>query len=103
MNQEWRGAWVAQSVKCPTSSQGMISQSVSSSPTSGSVLTAQSLEPALDSVSLSLYPAPTHAVSLTNKYTLKKFFLMRLHIKKKRNPEELAKHKPSILLNSASL
>ena len=41
-----RGAWVAQSGKHPTSAQVMILQSVSSSPTSGSVLTAQSLEPA---------------------------------------------------------
>ena len=48
------GAWVAQSVKRPTSAQVMISQSLSSSPASGSVLTAQSLEPLLDSVSPSL-------------------------------------------------
>ena len=39
---------------CSTTAQVMISQSVSSSPTSGSVLTAQSLEPASDSVSPSL-------------------------------------------------
>ena len=44
------GAWVAQSVKRLTSAQVMISQFVSSSPTLGSVLTAQSLEPASDSV-----------------------------------------------------
>ena len=43
------GAWVAQLVKQPTSAQVMISQSVSSSPASGSVLTAQSLEPVSDS------------------------------------------------------
>ena len=49
-----RGAWVAQSVKQPTSAQVMISRSVSSSPASGSVLTAQSLEPVSDSVSPSL-------------------------------------------------
>ena len=48
------GAWVAQSVKCPTSAQGMISLFMSPSPTSDSVLTAQSLEPALGSVSPSL-------------------------------------------------
>ena len=55
-----RGAWVAQLVKRPTSAQAMISQFVSSSPTLGSVLTAQSLEPASDSVSLSfsLCPSP---------------------------------------------
>ena len=40
-----KGAWVAQSVKPLTSVQVMISQFVSSSPASGSVLTAQSLEP----------------------------------------------------------
>ena len=53
------GAWVAQSVERPTSTQVMISRSVSSSPVSGSVLMAQSLEPASDSVSPSLSaPAP---------------------------------------------
>ena len=49
-----RGAWGAQSVKRPTSAQVMISQCVSSSPASGSVPTARSLEPASDSVSPSL-------------------------------------------------
>ena len=50
----FRGAWVAQSVEQPTSAQVMISRFVRSSPASGSVLTAQSLEPASDSVSPSL-------------------------------------------------
>ena len=49
-----RGTWVAQSVKQPTSAQIMISLSMSSSPVSGSVLTAQSLDPVSDSVSPSL-------------------------------------------------
>ena len=49
-----RGAWVAQSVKRPTSAQVMILRSVSSSPVSGSGLMAQSLEPVSDSVSPSL-------------------------------------------------
>ena len=54
-----RGAWVAQSVERPTRAQVMISQSVSSSPTLGSVLLAQSLELASDSMSLSLFlPLP---------------------------------------------
>ena len=53
-----RGAWVAQSVKCPISAQVMISQSVSSSPALGSVLRAQSLESASDSVSPSLSAPP---------------------------------------------
>ena len=49
-----RGAWVAQSVKPPSSAQDMILRLVSSSPPSGSVLTAHNLEPASDSVSPSL-------------------------------------------------
>ena len=54
----WRGAWVAQLGKCPTLAQGMILQFVSSSPMSGSVLTAQSLELASDCVSLSVSAPP---------------------------------------------
>ena len=50
----YRGAWVAQSVKRLTSAQVMILWLVSLSPTSGSVLTVQSLKPASDSVSPSL-------------------------------------------------
>ena len=65
------GTSVAQLVECPTSAQVMISQLMGSSPASGSVLTAQSLEPALDSVSpfLSLSPCPTltHTLSLSQK------------------------------------
>ena len=53
-----RGTWAAQSVKRPTLAQVMISQFVCSSPTSGPVLTAQSLKPALDSVSPSLSAPP---------------------------------------------
>ena len=60
--------WVAQSVKRMTSAQVMISWFVGSSPTLGSVLIAQSLEPAFDSVSLSLCLSPTHAVSKTSKH-----------------------------------
>ena len=45
---------MAQSVKHPTSAQVMISWLVSLSPVSHSVLTAQSLEPAPDSVSPSV-------------------------------------------------
>ena len=60
------GAWVAQSVKCQNSTQVMISQRVSLSPALGSVLTAQSLDPALDSVSPSL-PHPAHALFLSLK------------------------------------
>ena len=52
------GAWVAQSVERPTSAQVTISRSVGSSPASGSVLTAQSLELVSDSVSPSLCDPP---------------------------------------------
>ena len=80
-----QGAWVAQSVKHLTLAQVMISRFVGSSPTSGSVLTAQSLEPALDSVSPSLSAPPRlslclslslshiHTHAHTNKHQ-KKFF-----------------------------
>uniref|UniRef100_A0ABI7YT78 Ribonuclease H2 subunit B n=1 Tax=Felis catus TaxID=9685 RepID=A0ABI7YT78_FELCA len=66
------GAWVAQTVKRLTMAQVMFLQSVGSRPMSGSVLTAQSLEPALDSVSPSLCPSPAHSLSLNHKYMLKK-------------------------------
>ena len=59
---------MAQSVKHPTMVQVMISQFVGSSPTSNSVLTAQSLESASDPVSLSFSaPPPTivHSLSLS--------------------------------------
>ena len=53
LHQLW-DTWVTQSVKRPTPAQVMISWFVGLSPASGSVLTAQSLEPASDSVSSSL-------------------------------------------------
>ena len=69
---------MAQLVGRLTSAHVMISQSVSSSPSSGSVLTAQSLEPASDSVSSSLSTPPPllHALSLSikNKDAKKIFF-----------------------------
>ena len=46
--------WVVQLVKCPILAQVIILWFVSSSPVSGSVLTAQSLEPVSDSLSPSL-------------------------------------------------
>ena len=62
-----------------TSAQVMISQLVGSSPASGSVLTAQNLEPASDSVSPSPLPhsrsvsvSLSLSLSLKNKYTLQK-------------------------------
>ena len=57
-NYQHRGPWVAQSVKPPTLAQVTISQLVGSSPASGSVPTAQSLEPALDPVTPSLSASP---------------------------------------------
>ena len=69
---------MAQLVKHLTLAQVMISQLVSSSPVLGSLLTAPSLEPASDSVSLSLSlcSSPTRALSLflKNKSTLKKVY-----------------------------
>ena len=59
------GAWVAQSVKRPTSALVMISRLVSSSPASGSVLSARSLEPASDSVSPSLSDSPPFMLRLS--------------------------------------
>ena len=59
------GTWVAQLVKRPTSAQVMILQFVGSNPTSGPVLTAWSLEPASDSVSLSLSVPPPLVLSLS--------------------------------------
>ena len=61
---------MAQSVERPTLAQVMISRLVSSSPVVGSVLTAQSLEPALDSVSPSLCPFPAHTLSLSLSLSL---------------------------------
>ena len=60
-----RGTRVAQSVEHPTSAQVMISQSVGSSPASGSVLTAQSLEPVSNPVSPSLSAPPPVSLCLT--------------------------------------
>ena len=60
-----RGAWVAQSVERPTSAQVTISHSVGPSPAPGSVLTAQSLEPASDSVSPPLSAPPLLMLGLS--------------------------------------
>ena len=61
---------VAQSVERLTSAQVMISQFVSSNPASGSVLTAWSLEPALDSVSPTLPLPCSHSVSFSLSLSL---------------------------------
>ena len=54
----FRGTWVTQLVKHPTSARVVISQFVGSYPTQGSMLTVWNLEPALDSVSPSLSATP---------------------------------------------
>ena len=51
----WVAGWLSQLVELLISAQDMILQFVGLSPVSGSVLTAQSLEPASDSVSPSLF------------------------------------------------
>ena len=60
------GAWVTQSVEHLTSAQVTISRFLCLSPVSGFVLTAQSLEPALDSMSPRCFCSyPTHSLSLS--------------------------------------
>ena len=56
---------MAQSVERPASAQVMISPFVGSSPASGSVLTARSLEPASDSVPPSPSAPPRTVLSLS--------------------------------------
>ena len=55
---------MAQSVERLTSAQVRILQFMGSSPALGSVLTAWGLEPASDSVSLSLCPSLAHTLSV---------------------------------------
>ena len=59
------GAWVAQSIKHLTLAQVMISRFVISGPESSSLLTAQNLEPASNSVSPSLIALPSFTLSLS--------------------------------------
>ena len=78
---------MAQSVKCPTSAQVMISRFVGSSPTSGSVLTAQSLEPAFNSVSPSLSAPPLLSPCLSRSLSkINIFQKQRVFIKKTAAP-----------------
>ena len=78
-NLVFRGAWVAQSVERPTSAQVMISRFVGSSPTSGSVLTAQSLELLwILCLPLSVPPLFVLSLSLKNKHLEKKNFFLNL-------------------------
>ena len=87
-NNYW-GTWVAQLVKHPTSAQVMISQFVSSSPTSGSVLTAWNLEPASGSVCVSLSVSTT-IPQLALCLSLKQ--LIHFFIKKKKKSKQLQRH-----------
>ena len=69
---------MAQAVKRPTSAQVMISRLMSLNPESVFVLTAQSLELASDSVSLSLYPSPADVcLSLSKINSKKKIFFLK--------------------------
>ena len=63
ISSDLKDAWVAQSVERPTSAHVMILWSVGLSLMSGSVMSVQSLELALDSVTSSLCPSP-HVLSL---------------------------------------
>ena len=65
--EHFRGSWVAQLTKHQTLAQVMISWFMNLSLASGSVWTAQSLEPASDSVSHSLCSSLAHSLSLKNK------------------------------------
>ena len=70
INNYYWDIWVAQSVKRQASAQVMISKFMSLSPTVGSVLTGQSLEPALNSVSpfLSTHSLLCLSLSKINKH-----------------------------------
>ena len=78
---------MAQLVERPTLARVMISRFVSSSPASGSVLTAQSLEPASDFVSPSLSAPPLLMLCLSVSLSLSlslskiniKFFFLNLN------------------------
>ena len=94
---------MAQSVKRLTSDQLMISLSVSLTPISGSVLTAQSLEPASDSTSPSLSaPSLTCALSLSDS---QKWIIVKKLKKKKNQPvlSSLSFKSEPILLSSPPL
>ena len=80
---ENRGAWVAQSVKRPTSARVMTSQFVGSSPASGSVLMARSLEPVSASVSPSLSAPPPLTLCLPLSPSVSKINIKKIKKKKK--------------------
>ena len=71
-----KGIWVAQSVKCLTSAQVVISQFVSLGPALGSLLSARSRSQIL-CLPLPLSLALPRLLSLKNTETLKTFFEMQ--------------------------
>ena len=73
---------MAQLVLHATLAQVMISWFLSSSPVSGSVLTAQGLEPALNSVSPSLSALPLFALCLSLSLSLSLSQKINKHLKK---------------------
>ena len=75
---------MARLVECLISAQVMISQFVGLSPTSGSVLTAQSLEPASDSVSPSVSAPPQLALCLSVSLSFSKINKTLRKIKNKK-------------------
>ena len=71
---------MTQLVECPNSTQVRILRFVGSSPASGSVLTSQSLEPALDSVSSSLSAPLLLTLCLYLSKINKHFFFNFFHV-----------------------
>ena len=88
-----RGAWVAQSVK--HSAHVMISWLMHSSPESGSVPTARSLEPASDAVSVSLSAPPPLMRVLSLSLPLSLSLSNINKIKQKEQPFLVRKQNPS--------
>ena len=86
-----RGAWLAQSVKHPTSTQVTISWFMSLSPALGSVLIAQSLEPASDSVSPSLPLSHSYCFSVCLALFLKR---KKIKVKEQKSKKNLEPDRP---------
>ena len=72
------GTWVVQSVKRPILAQVMISWFMGLGSMSGSVLTAQSLEPALESVSPSLPAPPPPVLGLSFSVSVSKINIKKI-------------------------
>ena len=88
--QRVRGAWGAQLAKLPTSAQVMVSWFMGSSPSSGSMLSARSPQPASESVSPSLSAPPLLMVSLSlSKINIKKQKQKKQqqHVRRREGPE----------------